>query len=141
MRINLEKILDLNHKFNQEGFAVLYVTYIISLFIAIVTVLGALFLFQVRSVVKDEQSLKAFFIAETGLEEGSFRYLNGATISCPLQGICDPKPFVSTTTSDGSSYEVYIKNDATNEQCILTSIGRFQNFVRTVEVEYLSKCQ
>ncbi len=130
-----------NNIFRQRGFTVLYVTYIISFFIAMVSVLEALFLFQVRANVKDEQTLKAFFIAETGLEEASFVYLNGASISCPPDGICDPQPFVSTTTSDGSSYEVYMINDSAGERCILTSVGRFRNFVRTVEVEYLSKCQ
>lgn len=143
MRINLKKLIfKEHHKYSQSGgFTVLYVTYIISLFMAMVSVLASIFLFQVRANVKDEQALKAFFIAETGLEEGSFRYLNGAPLSCPSNGICDPQPFVSTTTSDGSKYEVYIKNDAANGQCVLSSIGRFQSFVRTVEVEYLSKCQ
>lgn len=116
-------------KDNQNlGFTTMYVILILSIFGFTMMTLGSLFLFQVRSVTNEGYSLKAFFIAESGLEDASSKFFKGN----PL--VFSPAVFTGTTTGDGSSYQVFVEDKGS--MYIFTSIGKFQNFVRTVEIDY-----
>ncbi len=115
----------MKHFSKQKGVSLYIAIMIISILLAIVLGAGAILLGQLKMIKGMENSIVAFYAADSGIE----RVLMDRSNPLPFNGY-------SETLNNGASYEITALTAPVPDNFYIRSVGSYKGTKRAIEVAY-----